>query len=777
MLNKLLAAIVLLLHIGLSFAQNAPKPPPSPFSFDGKLNISRLPNTVPPLTMPRANNANINNTNNINALNGGNVTQANGMLIANASPTQLQQTAAQAAAQQANISNNANAANVANAANTTGNTFQDAYQNMNQALYPDSNPNSAQDLAINNISEDVYKIFKDNFSNAAKRLMPYVLYLFYALALFSILLLFLMNTAQGGGFKNFMVHFSICIFHLFFWHGLIFNYSVLAEYIPNFFSKIGGHVADVPISEGDILDYGVNYIKRVWQTISAGGAANIGRSLMYILLSVPTFFMILLIVKVYVYTLIRALVIGQINIIYLAFAGYSKTEEYAKKPFVYLINTGLKLMFLQIFFGVILTMMKDYSTRPISENVVLVMLIVAVISYFLVNDLLSMIDDFITVGGSSGMSSGSFKTALKDTLLDTYRAAKSINQAKKMVSKGHQMAQMRHMERMSDPDYAQRFAPKFTQGNQSNSSAASNSSSNSSAAANGGANTNKLAGNHTQMQQQDMGMTNTSVPKKDTADTVDKAFQESNTSNVFHSDSFAALNSEQEQAFKPPKDAFKSTFNAATPTTSTAPETENHISAAHMPVSHSNQETTMQNKQNAHVSQGNNNMQNAHNAQNIASQSTNQDATQKPYTPYGKVDKAKDILLGTGYAVKALADSGFNLEQANARMDYGLSQSEMRVQHSLMQNKTPQQKAQEVQEELWGKIAAGKSPSSIEEARKYLTHGNELKKNNAYAQQHADFLRNKRNAALNLASFTTESSLDVPPIMADTKTDTEKIDA
>ncbi|MFM2343888.1 MAG: hypothetical protein RLZZ210_496, partial [Pseudomonadota bacterium] len=65
MLKKLLIALVLLMQIGLIFAQNSPKPPPSPFSFEGSLNSSNLPNVAPPLpqsplphnTVLQANNA------------------------------------------------------------------------------------------------------------------------------------------------------------------------------------------------------------------------------------------------------------------------------------------------------------------------------------------------------------------------------------------------------------------------------------------------------------------------------------------------------------------------------------------------------------------------------------------------------------------------------------------------------------------------------------------------------------------------------------------------
>jgi len=647
MLRKLLVAIALLLHIGLVFAQSSIKPPPSPFTLGGGLNASNLPNTPPPL--PQIQPAPVNNDNIIIAGN----SQVWGSPPAVTEEQKWQQ-----------MVNENNQAWQQLTSNVTGEeTLQD--------------PN-----LINNISDKVYTKFKDKFTDIAIKLKPYVLYIFYILAIFNVLWLLFTHMLQGLIFKEFIVNFLINLFYFFLWERLIMNFPEIASYIPHFLKKIGIAVSTVPITEATILDYGVNYIKAVWNNLKVGQPAV---AIMYIVLSVPTFLMILRMVQIYVFVLMEGLVIGQLNIIYLAFAGVSSLDSYAKKPFMYLVSIGLKLMFLQIFFGAILSIIAEYSVMPITQDLVIVMLISTALCYVLVNSTMDIVNNFI-MGNASSTQFGSMKIALKDTLLDTYRAIQSMNEVKNLMDKAKEMQQQQAMEKMHDPEFAQRFAPKFDRDNDSNNSNNVNNS-NSSNFDKANFSNNQPTGN---------------TPASQNSTTQGAGFNQNNLQNFATNSKFDTTNSATSQ---------NNTNSSSNNNTANQQESKNQNSSAHAGPTNENDKT------------------NAFNQSSQANQSIPNNST---------LNKVKDAVGSLGTATKALLDNDFSLKKANQHLDRKLQEGETRVNKALMSA------TDESQAKLWNKIYLGQSPSYSDEARKYIQHGNDLKNKPEYAQKYTAYVEQRR---------------------------------
>lgn len=168
MLKKLLA-IVALLHIGLIFAQNSPKPPASPFSFQNGQTVvraDRLPNQVQPLILDTNTNVNVTNSN------------ANQSLSVN------------------------------NCADGHIRSLSEYMSDPLCANEPDFDPKE-----INNISDKVLKQFKDDMADYTVKLMPYTLRLFYTLSLISVILCIIMNLIFGSNFKELAISIMMIFFY------------------------------------------------------------------------------------------------------------------------------------------------------------------------------------------------------------------------------------------------------------------------------------------------------------------------------------------------------------------------------------------------------------------------------------------------------------------------------------------------------------------------------------------------------------------------------------
>jgi len=322
MLRKLLAAIALLLHIGLVFAQNSIKPPPSPFSFQNgqtTLREGALPNDIRPLIVD--------------------------------SSVQTQ----------------------ANAGNQTQINLMQAFQEAGLAPEKPFDPK-----VLDKLSDDIVQIFEDKMSEYGTKLIPYTLRLFYTLLILSILLSTITQMIFGANFKDICTSLLMVFFIAGFWLLLIENWINWGSWLANYFKSIGINVSDVQLKPSSIFKYGAVYMTNIFNSLSR---LNWGKGLMYVLLSIPTFYMIIRIMVTYIRALLEFIILGKMSVIYLAFAGIKFTEGYAKKPIMFCLSCGLKLMFLQLFFGAILSIIEMYSTQPINDGSVIVMFAVSVILY------------------------------------------------------------------------------------------------------------------------------------------------------------------------------------------------------------------------------------------------------------------------------------------------------------------------------------------------------------------------------------------------------------
>jgi P-type conjugative transfer protein TrbL len=383
MLRKLLVAIVLLLQIGLLFAQNSSKPPASPFSFQSGQPISRE-----------------------------NVLQ-------NATPI---------------VAANSN--------------YTEAFQAQNAPPANDAKP--LEQSEIDNFSDNVIKVFEEKMEAYATRLIPYTLRLFYTLLILSLILTVVTQMIIGNHFKDIIISLVFVFFTAGFFILLIENWIFWSDWIVNYFKDIGENISQVNLQPSEILEYSIKYIKAIFDNLTF---TNIGQSLMYVLLAVPTFFLIVQMAAVYIFALLEFIIIGKLSVIYLAFAGIKYTDGYAKKPLMYCLACGLKLMFLQLFFGGALSIIADFSTKQISIQLAMVMFICSVILNLLVQKLPQIVDTFIhgTTSATMGGNLSNMTKALRSVALGTAKSVMNAMDSKKLIESASDLASDRtaYNEKMS----------------------------------------------------------------------------------------------------------------------------------------------------------------------------------------------------------------------------------------------------------------------------------------------------------------------------------------
>ena len=375
MIKKLLA-IVLLLHIGLLFAQNSVKPPPSPFSFQ---NEGASVRNVPPI---------ITDTNQI--------------------PLNMEQ------------------------------------QPNEKDLKP------IEQSKLDDLGKSVIDVFEEKMKDYGTKLIPHTLKLFYTLLILSILLSVTVQMILGNNFKEIITSLVFIIFTAQFFVLLIENWVEWSNWIVNYFVKIGTSISDVNLQPSEILKYATKYISRVYENLSF---TNLGQSLMYIFLAVPTFFLIIQMIAVYVFALFEFIVISKLSVIYLAFAGIKFTQGYAKKPLMFCLACGLKLMFLQLFFGGALGIIADFSTKQMSIQLAMVMFICSVILNMLVQKLPQIVDTFIhgTTSATMGGNISTMTKALGGVAMGTAKAVMKAMDAKKLAENASKLAGSQPAAQAYDP--------------------------------------------------------------------------------------------------------------------------------------------------------------------------------------------------------------------------------------------------------------------------------------------------------------------------------------
>jgi P-type conjugative transfer protein TrbL len=368
MIKKLLA-IVLLLHIGLVFAQNSP--PPSPFSFQNGQAVLRedvLQNAPPLIT-----------------------------------------------------------------------------DNSQQSANPQSQNNNESDLKpieqsqLDDLGKTVTDTFEEKMTDYGTKLIPYTLRLFYTLLILSLILTVVTQMILGSHFKDIITSLVFIFFVAGFFILLIENWIEWSNWIVKYFVKIGTSISDVNLQPSEIIKYMMKYINRIYEKLSF---TSVGQSLMYIILAIPTFFLIIQMVAVYIFALFEFIIIGKLSVIYLAFAGIKFTAGYAKKPLMYCLACGLKLMFLQLFFGGALSIIADFSTKQMSIQLAMVMFICSVILNLLVQKLPQIVDSFIhgTTSATMGGNLHSMTKALSSVAMGTAKAVMNAMDSKKLIENASKLA-------------------------------------------------------------------------------------------------------------------------------------------------------------------------------------------------------------------------------------------------------------------------------------------------------------------------------------------------
>lgn len=371
MLRKLLVAISLLLHIGLVFAQNSIKTPPSPFSFQNGQTVLRED------------------------------------VLRNAPPL---------------ITDNGH-----QSANTQS-------QNNNE-----NNLKALQQSEIDNLSDNVIQVFEAKMTDYGTKLIPYTLRLFYTLLILSLILTVVTQMILGTHFKDIITSLVFVFFVAGFFILLIENWIEWSNWIVKYFKDIGENISDVKLQPVEILKYAMDYVVRIYDKLSF---TSIGQSLMYIILAIPTFFLIIQMVAVYIFALFEFIIIGKLSVIYLAFAGIKFTAGYAKKPLMYCLACGLKLMFLQLFFGGALSIIADFSTKQMSIQLAMVMFICSVILNLLVQKLPQIVDTFIhgTTSATMGGNISTMTKALSSVAMGTAKAVMNAMDSKKLIENASKLA-------------------------------------------------------------------------------------------------------------------------------------------------------------------------------------------------------------------------------------------------------------------------------------------------------------------------------------------------
>ncbi|MFM2344031.1 MAG: hypothetical protein RLZZ210_641 [Pseudomonadota bacterium] len=246
MLRKLLVAIVLLLQIGLIFAQNSSKPPASPFSFQSGHPISRE-----------------------------NVLQ-------NATPI---------------VAANSN--------------YTEAFQAQNAPPANDAKP--LEQSEVNDLAKKVTDTFEEKMEAYTTRLIPYTLKLFYTLLILSLILTVVTQMIIGNHFKDIIISLVLVFFTAGFFILVIENWIFWSNWIVNYFKDIGENISQVKLQPSAIIKYAMNYITNLYDNLTF---TKVGQSLMYVLLAVPTFFLIIQMAAVYIFALLEFIIIGKLSVIY-----------------------------------------------------------------------------------------------------------------------------------------------------------------------------------------------------------------------------------------------------------------------------------------------------------------------------------------------------------------------------------------------------------------------------------------------------------------------------
>ncbi len=406
--------IILCLLLSLLFTLNTAfaqmKPPPSPFSFNGELVRSNLP--------PALNNK---------------------------QPVLIVQSSGESMALNNNTTNTIN-----------------------------TNNNPEKIVSSNNIADKIVNVFESKFSDYASRLIPFVLRLLYAVAIFAVVFNAIMHLIRGSDMRLFIVDAGTILVIMSIYQFIIKNWIDISAYLIEYFRTIGTKVADHDLTYAGVLDAMVTYLSAIFNALTA---LEIGKSIAYIFFGFTTMMIVYKIVSIYMYTFFETIIISKLSIIYLGFGSFSGTEGFAKKPFKYCVAAGIKMMFLHLFFGAIMTLILDFKDRPITIENVSIMLFIVIIIHHIVSNLTCLVDSFIHQAPGTPQRSA-LAESVKAGVMDSFKAIQAARNVQKAAAAALAAAKKRTQAQLMNP-------PQFSYaganiGGSSNGSSSGQSSSSSS---------------------------------------------------------------------------------------------------------------------------------------------------------------------------------------------------------------------------------------------------------------------------------------------------------
>lgn len=310
-----------------------------------------------------------------------------------------------------------------------------------------NNLNAVKQISSNNIADKIVGVFEVKFSNYASRLIPFVLRLLYAIGIFSVVFNGIMHLIRGSDMRLFVVDAGTILVIMSIYQFIIKNWIDISAYLIEYFRSIGTKVSDYDLTYAGVLDAMASYFMTIFESLNA---LELGKSIAYIFFGFTTMIIVYKIVSIYMYTFFETIIISKLSIIYLGFGSFSGTEGFAKKPFKYCVAAGIKMMFLHLFFGAIMTLILDFKDKPLTLELVSIMLFVVIVIHHIVSNLTCLVDSFIHQAPGTAQRSA-LAESVKAGVMDSFKAIQAARNVQKAAAAALAAAKKRTQAQLMNP--------------------------------------------------------------------------------------------------------------------------------------------------------------------------------------------------------------------------------------------------------------------------------------------------------------------------------------
>ncbi len=363
MFTKCFAAIILLLHIGLCFAQNSNngnKPPASPFSFtSGKATLNNSeqfkPADLPIIVEQKA--------------------FVNGTI---------------------------------NQPSFIGSTTNNITQTQQQKDFEANSFLGETKKYFDNLSERILDPFIEKLNYYGLILKKAAFRLFMYLSGFMILFRFIKYLMQGEhDFVAWLVDTAFMAVFIQIIAHLIKNSDNINLDIISWFRAIAGEATGTrDIKPSLLIDLGLDYFNAQVKMILSFSITDLLKGLLLMSISGLTVMTIGLLGLFYVKALIESIILAQFSVLFLAFLGLEQTRDIGMRPFFLWINLGIKLMFLQMMIGLEVSLLQDFINMDdisvaSSASVLFVSVFMLALTYEVPKIFEKLLTGSVTIGGLS----------------------------------------------------------------------------------------------------------------------------------------------------------------------------------------------------------------------------------------------------------------------------------------------------------------------------------------------------------------------------------------